>query len=919
MSLDNSEQEELCYFISPNGEDSSIVESIAGVTVHERSIFVSCRMTVGPIERSLIGNWTLCARRTDTVIHERCQHINVTFSNNNNPSAAWHVNERPQFNHSVSLGRYLTPVVIGDGNTRSCHIITPDGEDLIITHDTNYRNLELVSLNPSTRTCSVRIGPIESWMMGEWTLYGMFRRKANNEVRLPMRLLFYDEENPYTQPYNITNLDSINRNVPLGRTITLEVTGTGNTDECEYRPPTGQRYLFNATDHFPGVTIMDVGVLTICRITVGPVDADMFGSWELVGRFSNNEIFTERRQPFYIAMGDQDEQEDTEWLPNIELVARTGQLIDITLNNMKQDERCFFDNPRGERGSEETGMSGVRIHESSRYVSCRITIGPMEQSLIGNWTLCGNYGPGNSYERCQAVNIAWHNSNNPSSNWQVNNQRLFNHSVSLNKFLNPVVESSGSTISCHIITPNGEDLVLTPDSQYPRLQVAIRGASCAFTIGPLERWMLGDWTIYGMFRGRGIFENRLPMNLALFDENNPYTQPYNITELNRITRLIPLGVTTTVEVTGGGNIDRCMYRVPTGQVYEFNAETHFPGVTIPAVGNSIVCRLSIGPIDRNMLGEWQVVGQFRTNNGTFTERRQAFSIIEEDPENPFIEKNREIINLNDRTFDTQIGENVSVSIGAQRFISRESCHIRTPAGRQYIMAEHFNLPGVTPFTNQNVECGVRVTVLSEDMIGEWVLISRGNSVDNPIERRQRFIIHAEVPVAAFSSNLEIVQGNNLYVRLRDPTDEYETCRLTGPQGNEVAKAVNNTLYLETCGFIVKEISLNDNGIWHIVFGRRIVYIASINVTVIERDITEMGAVDIIKDVAVNRTVGPEDATYCRLEDPTGAVVFDGFGRCRLTLERVTTEHDGTWDMIIGLPGSVLVKSRNFVVNVMEAG
>ncbi|XP_037303277.1 uncharacterized protein LOC119188581 isoform X1 [Manduca sexta] len=250
MSLDNSEQEELCYFISPNGEDSTIVESIAGVTVHERSIFVSCRMTVGPIERSLIGNWTLCARRTDTVIHERCQHINVTFSNNNNPSAAWHVNERPQFNHSVSLGRYLTPVVIGDGNTRSCHIITPDGEDLIITHDTNYRNLELVSLNPSTRTCSVRIGPIESWMMGEWTLYGMFRRKANNEVRLPMRLLFYDEENPYTQPYNITNLDSINRNVPLGRTITLEVTGTGNTDECEYRPPTGQRYLFNATDHF---------------------------------------------------------------------------------------------------------------------------------------------------------------------------------------------------------------------------------------------------------------------------------------------------------------------------------------------------------------------------------------------------------------------------------------------------------------------------------------------------------------------------------------------------------------------------------------------------------------------------------------------------------------------------------------------
>lgn len=89
-----------------------------------------------------------------------------------------------------------------------------------------------------------------------------------------------------------------------------------------------------------------------------------------------------------------------------------------------------------------------------------------------------------------------------------------------------------------------------------------------------------------------------------------------------------------------------------------------------------------------------------------------------------------------------------------------------------------------------------------------------------------------VPVAAFPTNITIIKGNDLYVRLRDPTDEYETCQLIGPSRSENVDAINNTMYLETCGFIVKEVTLSDNGMWHIMYGRRIVYRASVNVTVI---------------------------------------------------------------------------------------
>ncbi|XP_037301402.1 uncharacterized protein LOC119191618, partial [Manduca sexta] len=86
----------------------------------------------------------------------------------------------------------------------------------------------------------------------------------------------------------------------------------------------------------------------------------------------------------------------------------------------------------------------------------------------------------------------------------------------------------------------------------------------------------------------------------------------------------------------------------------------------------------------------------------------------------------------------------------------------------------------------------------------------------------------------------------------------------------------------------------------------------------ERDITNVEAVNIIKDYAVDIAVGPKNATYCRLEDPTGAVVFDGSSPCRLTLNRVAMEHDGIWNMNIGLPGRVLTEDVLLTVNVMEA-
>lgn len=75
----------------------------------------------------------------------------------------------------------------------------------------------------------------------------------------------------------------------------------------------------------------------------------------------------------------------------------------------------------------------------------------------------------------------------------------------------------------------------------------------------------------------------------------------------------------------------------------------------------------------------------------------------------------------------------------------------------------------------------------------------------------------------------------------------------------------------------------------------------------------------VKDAPVSLTEGPEGTVYCRVEDPTGNVVFDGLGRCAIRIDRVSMEHDGTWQMTIGTPGRILTEKHPFTVTVKEAG
>lgn len=102
-----------------------------------------------------------------------------------------------------------------------------------------------------------------------------------------------------------------------------------------------------------------------------------------------------------------DEDEDFNSLTEIRHATRPGMLIDISLDKKTFVEECYVQAPEGElKKVEDFQMSNVKVQESSNYVSCRITLGPMSDSLLGLWRLCGK-SKQNHEMRCQPAMVFW--------------------------------------------------------------------------------------------------------------------------------------------------------------------------------------------------------------------------------------------------------------------------------------------------------------------------------------------------------------------------------------------------------------------------------------------------------------------------------------------------------------------------------
>ncbi|XP_013147609.1 PREDICTED: uncharacterized protein LOC106110352 isoform X2 [Papilio polytes] len=411
------------------------------------------------------------------------------------------------------------------------------------------------------------------------------------------------------------------------------------------------------------------------------------------------------------------------------------------------------------------------------------------------------------------------------------------------------------------------------------------------------------------------------------------------------------------------NNEKCYLVKPDGTQYDFE-DMHISDVEIINY-ITVACGIKIYVSTEEMLGRWTLISR-GTRSAEVVERRLPFTIFLEEPTSEIpntdttksveetskdstqkenfdttiaelpkettekaytterildttTKKIEDIINIDPGYFVTKIGETHKVKIPEYDFLNSNECYIITPGGERHDI-EHLQLYGIEAITDYNVACGVKVHIVSEDMVGDWMLVSRATRFSTEVvERRLPFTIVIEEIVNALPSEITIMEGKDIYIRLEDATSFHATCKLVDGRDEERVDVERDARYVDTCGFIVRNATTNDSGFWKISYGVKTIYKAWARVTVYgHSDPSLQTHFTWTLDRPVSQLMGPEGTVYCRLVDASHNTVFDGFGRCNVTLSRVSNEHAGNWKMHIGLQGRVLTDEYDVHVSIRRA-
>lgn len=93
-------------------------------------------------------------------------------------------------------------------------------------------------------------------------------------------------------------------------------------------------------------------------------------------------------------------------------------------------------------------------------------------------------------------------------------------------------------------------------------------------------------------------------------------------------------------------------------------------------------------------------------------------------------------------FDSNLGTSHTVFIRDYDFVTSEKCFVITPSGTKYNL-QGLNLPNVEVINHRDATCAIKITVNSEDFVGNWTLIDEGSRYSDDIIRRQPFTIRVE--------------------------------------------------------------------------------------------------------------------------------------------------------------------------------
>ncbi|XP_059051892.1 uncharacterized protein LOC131846573 [Achroia grisella] len=250
---------------------------------------------------------------------------------------------------------------------------------------------------------------------------------------------------------------------------------------------------------------------------------------------------------------------------------------------------------------------------------------------------------------------------------------------------------------------------------------------------------------------------------------------------------------------------------------------------------------------------------------------------------------RDIKILDKKNFDVKVGENVRVTIPADELNLHEKCFIYLNNGERYSLTEELSVIGIKIIENYNYACGVNIDIRSKTVTGDWTLVSWEIMLYYiPIERRLPFTINVQDNGGdnTESKQIMITEGSDLYLHLDSKTDLSETCKLVGPDENESVNFELDPKYLESCGFIIKNVKPSDSGTWEIRYGNGTILRAFTEVTV---NVSEAMSARQYSEQSTLVVEGQVDNSrqleYCRF------VRIDGLGISSENLPDRYTSHD----------------------------
>ncbi|XP_061726864.1 uncharacterized protein LOC133532279 [Cydia pomonella] len=669
-------------------------------------------------------------------------------------------------NFLTNIGATVDINLSNSGTSGTCRLKQPNGLEV----DLASLNVVGVTVQPSSKfvSCRVTIGPMTAALLGSWEL---IENSGLTSRIQPATIAWADTANPSATARQRVLSGEQHYKVDVGGLVVANLRReTGIFEGCFITAPDGTTMPLSDTTDYPGIEwTLRSNSVNICHVQLGPIDADMVGTWMMRGWFVHDGLLIEAQQPVVVH-----EEDGIEHLPALEYLTHTGKSYDISLNRTVNLATCILIDPTGTEHTLSTASSipGVTVYSADQYVICRVRIGPMEQSLLGEWTLVQQNT--DNTQRRQHVIFQWANPSNPDEeSWFVAHdvpRQIFATTGSTTEIF--IGRNEGFFEFCYITTPAGVHLPMY-GRNYPGIQHVLsnRVSSCVVELGPLNTEMWGDWTLHA----RHDVDGR-PIELAQVFH---VTQDTGVRTLPRMRQWTNIGATVDINLNQTGVSSTCRLQAPSGIEYVITpGATPIAGVTVHSSSNYVSCRVTIGPMAENLLGQWVLAEQ-----STGLQRRQPVIIQWAHPAHPERDA-RQLIIAPELTLPTDLEGIVEVAVGREMG-TFEGCFLTIPDGTVIPVMYNTFYPGIRlGQPNRMISCPIEIGPVTADMVGRYTLSGMGIHVGFRTETQQSFTIIEDDGITNLPSlQVRTHTGDNVDINLEQTGSiGIGTCMLRNPAG-----------------------------------------------------------------------------------------------------------------------------------------